>query len=706
MTTINLSGLLNNTYQGNIGYTGSIGTPGVYGWITKTANYTALNLDAIIADTSGGAFTITLPATPAAGDTVIISDGDNFSTNNLTVARNGSTIEGIADDFVLDIQHVKIDFVYDGSTWQVFPTISAANQPAIEVENVGNITSSTLDLSTGNVFEYTPSDNTTFIFDNPPISGSAQGFTLKVTGAILEYSFDLANASSDAVKRGEFSVSAQDTVATGVFFKPDGLKMYVIGSTGDSVYEYNLSTAWDVSSASFLQNFSVAAQDIAPTGVFFKPDGTKMYVVGEAEDAVYEYNLSTAWDVSSASYLQNFSVAAQQTNPQGVFFKPDGTKMYIVGSSGVDVNEYNLSTAWDVSTASYLQNFSPVAQETNPQGVFFKPDGLKMYVIGSTGDSVYGYSLSTAWDVSSASWDAPLEGYFSVYAQETRPTGVFFKPDGTKMYIIGYSGDNVNEYDLSTAWDITTASYLQNFSVSAQDTTPYGLFFKSDGFKMYMLGSGRNISEYNLSTAWDVSTASYLQNFSVASQELNPRGFFFKPDGTKMYVVGLSGDDVNEYDLSTAWDITTASYLQNFSVAAQETSPQGVFFKPDGTKMYIIGSSGVDVNEYNLSTAWDVSTASYLQNFSVAAQETMPYGLFFKPDGLKMYIVGEAEDAVFQYTTGALPTPATFTYPASVKWPGGTAPDAPADGEIDILTFYTEDGGATYYGFKAGDNML
>jgi len=47
----------------------------------------------------------------------------------------------------------------------------------------------------------------------------------------------------------------------------------------------------------------------------------------------------------------------------------------------------------------------------------------------------------------------------------------------------------------------------------------------------------------------------------------------------------------------------------------------------------------------------------------------------------------------------------TFTYPASVKWPSGTTPTAPADGETDLLTFYTDDGGTTYYGIQRGDNM-
>jgi len=328
-----------------------------------------------------------------------------------------------------------------------------------------------------------------------------------------------------------------------------------------------------------------------------------------------------------------------------------------------------------------------------------------MYVIGSTGDAVYSYTLSTAWDVSAASFDFPTEGYFSVAAQETSPQGIFFKPDGTKMYVLGASGDDVNEYDLSTAWDVSTASYLQNFSVAAQDTVPTGVFFKPDGTKMYVIGAtGDDVNEYDLSTAWDVSTASYLQNFSVAAQEISPTGIFFKPDGTKMYVIGSTGDDVNEYTLSTTWDVTTASYLQNFSVAAQEATPQGIFFKPDGTKMYILGNSGDDVNEYTLSTTWDVTSASYLQNFSVSAQETNPTGVFFKPDGLKMYVIGSAGDAVWQYSTGSAGD-ATFTYPASVEWPAGTPPTAPADGETDILTFLTLDGGTTYYGRLIGDNF-
>ena len=314
---------------------------------------------------------------------------------------------------------------------------------------------------------------------------------------------------------------------------------------------------------------------------------------------------------------------------------------------------------------------------------------------------VTGADVGTPYDLANASYDSVS---FSVATQDTLPTDLFFKPDGTKMYVTGGAGQDINEYDLSSAWDASTASYVQNFSVSSQDTVPTQVFFKPDGIKMYMIGrSNQGIFEYDLSSAWDVSTASYLQSFSVSSQGTRPQSLFFRPDGTNVYITGDSSDAVHEYSLSSAWDISSASYVQTFSVSAQETNPQGLFFKSDGTKMYVIGSSGDDVNEYSLSSAWDISTASYVRNFSVSAQETNPQGVFFKSDGTKMYVVGWSNSTVYQYTTGFIGD-ATFTYPTSVDWPGGTAPDAPADGETDTLEFLTLDGGTVYYGRLTGNS--
>ena len=95
-------------------------------YVRKTANYTAVASEKIIADTSGGVWTLTLPASPSSGDVIKIADGADWSANNLTVGRNGSTIEGDAADMTMDIGGASVSFVYDGTTWQIYAQVGAA----------------------------------------------------------------------------------------------------------------------------------------------------------------------------------------------------------------------------------------------------------------------------------------------------------------------------------------------------------------------------------------------------------------------------------------------------------------------------------------------------------------------------------------------------------------------------------------------------
>ena len=581
------------------------------------------------------------------------------------------------------------------------------------------------------------------------------GFTDRVFEYTMSTAWDLSTLSFV-----DYFSASQSANASDVFFSTDGTKFYVEDQTSSTIYQYSMTEAWDVSTASYdSKSFSVSSQETGPLGIHFKPDGTKMYVVGYFDDKVVQYSLSTAWDVSTASYdsKESPSVVSVTGNPTDVIFNPDGTKMWVTGVSDV-VAEYGLSTAWDVSTATYSSiSFDVSGQTDSPRGITFKPDGSKMYLVELTNDTVYQYSTGTAttldlstgnyfshtptanttfafsnapasgtaagfalaltganvgegYDIANASYDSVS---FSVATQDNNPQAIFFKSDGTAAYVAGNFNDTIYQYSLSTAWDLSTISYAsKSFSVASQSTVPNGLFFKPDGTKMFVsssyspTSSNDAVYEYNLSTAWDVSTASYSSvSFSVATQEDATWDLTFKSDGTKFYIVGFNaGGRVHEYNLSTAWDLSTASHNQTLNIHAQETTPAGIFFHPDGDKMFILGSDGDDVTEYSLSTAWDISTASSVRTFSVSSQDTTPTGLFFKSDGAKMYVLGNGNDTIFQYSTGSTAT-ATFTYPSSVKFPSGTAPAGPAIGETDVLVFYTDDGGTTYQGFRAGNAM-
>jgi len=520
----------------------------------------------------------------------------------------------------------------------------------------------------------------------------------------LSSAWDVSTASYTKVSSPSFNTWYGEGNLRGLYIKPDGTQLYAIGFTQKTVFQQTIPTAWDV--ANMVPGFYVGSQEGTPNGLSFKDDGTKMYIVGSGNDTVYQYSLSTAWNVLTASYDSvSFSVATEETDPRGITFKTDGTKMYIIGSSGDDVNEYDLGTAWNVSTASFVQLFS-VSAETGaaPVKVEFKSDGTKMFVASETNDAIYEYALSSAWDISTASYssisyavgtitgETVLQGlafadsgtkmyivgqtldcvqgfplstawnlstansyYRSVVAQEATPRSVTFKPDGTEMYVLGTSGDDVNQYSVSTAWSVQSASYVRVFLVSGQTGgTPAKVQFKDDGTKMYVLSNTNDaIYQYSLSTAWDISTATYDSvSFSVTSQEATPEGMFFGDSGTKLYVVGTTNDTVYQYTMSSAWDLSTASYAsKSFSVASRENTPNAVFIGNNGTAMYIIGTQNDRVDQYTLSTAWDVSTASYAsKTFSILSYEDTPRAVWFKGDGTSFYVTGETNDIVWEFT--------------------------------------------------------
>jgi len=243
-----------------------------------------------------------------------------------------------------------------------------------------------------------------------------------------------------------FDVSGQGTLPQGVAFNSDGTRMFVVGSSTDSVFQYSLSTGFDLSTASFTgTSFDVSGEDSGPRGVAFNSDGTRMFVVGSSTDSVHQYSLSTGFGLSTASFTgTSFDVSGQSSSPAGVAFNSDGTRMFVVGSSTDSVFQYSLSTGFNLSTASFTgTSFGVSGQSTTPTGVAFNPDGTRMFVIGTSSDRVFQYSLSTGFDLSTASFTGTS---FDVSGQDINPRDVAFNPAGSGMFIIGADNDSVFQY--------------------------------------------------------------------------------------------------------------------------------------------------------------------------------------------------------------------------------------------------------------------
>ena len=247
--------------------------------------------------------------------------------------------------------------------------------------------------------------------------------------------WDISSASYDSKS---FAFGTQDAAIGAIWFKPDGTKMYVLGVNTDKVYQYGMTTAWDVSTASY-DSKSVSV-GVAGFGLAFSADGTKFYMCDLGADRVYQYGMTTAWDVSTASSSgKSVLVSGQDGLPRDVFFKPDGTTMYLTGDINNTIYQYTLSTPWDISTASYASKSKSVNAETSGTtgGVYLSPDGDKMWTGFNTTDTVYQYTLSTPWDISTASYDSVSAG---VSSQVAFGSGVVFKETtGDKMYVTDYN---------------------------------------------------------------------------------------------------------------------------------------------------------------------------------------------------------------------------------------------------------------------------
>ena len=262
--------------------------------------------------------------------------------------------------------------------------------------------------------------------------------------------------------------------------------------------------------------FSILDRDGQMTSITFNDDGSKMFLVGLDNDKVHEYKLCKNYNLGSISYTTSFSVTAREISPHGIAFNDVGTKMFIVGQAGNDLNEYALSTAWDISTASFTGNgYTESKTGTKYSAINFNADGTKLLILDKQSNKVREFVMSTAYsrangdtgcDYTAANDSTDLNGLSGV--EDAKAQGMAFNDDGKEMYIVGEQHDKVYQISLSTGYDVSENTSVASFDISDQESSPTGLEFSSDGKWMFVVGkNGDEINVYGLTTAWDISTA-------------------------------------------------------------------------------------------------------------------------------------------------------------------------------------------------------
>jgi len=241
------------------------------------------------------------------------------------------------------------------------------------------------------------------------------------------------------------------------YISPNGLHLYnfTVVDSKWYIYHYTLSTAWDITTASLSEsvNFKGGAEGYGGfyfcqsyDGIYFKPDGTQFWFIGTnymSSTQIYRVDCSTAWSVVSptATYIaEQLMSGLWSTN--GLWFSSDGTKLYYVDTYNKKVFQFNMSTAWDVTSTGSSPNqttdFS--AYTSDGGGVCFSSDGKKMILTDNTNAKILFWNLATAWNLSGESKDAyEMDVSDVISAGETHGSTICCKTNGKRFFIANLS---------------------------------------------------------------------------------------------------------------------------------------------------------------------------------------------------------------------------------------------------------------------------
>ncbi len=445
--------------------------------------------------TSGGAATLTSGGTIVTStDQVTIPGGlSGFQDGTITVSV---TLEDVNSNTGIAATDTETKDV-------VAPTISSSSPSdgATSVARDGDITltfNEDISLGTGNV-TVVDIGNTA---NNVVIDVTSSGGQLSVSGAILTIN-PTANLALDT----EYAIQVDATAIMDAYanaYAGISNTTTLNFTTDDPSLAYGPSGATLSPTPSSAGSFSYFASQGGQEGLGFtlSTDGQKAYMVNSGSvDKLFEYSLSTPFDISTATATTNISIAAQNTNPQGVTMSADGSKIYMVGASKV-IYQYTLNTPFDLSAGVSVtsQSFSGGG---DVRDVFIGPNGQNIYTIDRD-RRVAGWTLGTAYDISTLS----SNGAFSVTGFGSNQTqGLAISNDGTKLFVSAL-GKTIREYEMSTPFSIGTASATGNtFSTSSGSSFPSAVYLTAKGDNMYVAnvgfsnGTGNNVNQYSIEVA-------------------------------------------------------------------------------------------------------------------------------------------------------------------------------------------------------------
>ena len=482
----------------------------------------------------------------------------------------------------------------------------------------------------------------------------------------IEYGFTTAYDQTTQYQTGKIWSPGHRTYIAGFDYGNNGQYLYLTSNyPDDRIYRYTLNTAYDISTANMhpdsWQTLNINSVEQSNYSVTVKPDGTKLYHTGRSGDDINEWTLSTPWDLTSATHDGQTTLGGATTAWQHRW-SSDGSKLYLINETGDLFKTYSLTTAWDSSTIGTPTDYAITSLDNAPRAFDWNADGTEIFVMGTQyDDRISKATLSTAYDITTMTVDTNRANI------EITSRGLYFANTGAYAFVCNKDNDQVVRITASEDgnWIFNTAvegqSAIDQVFEDSNITDPVSIWFKTDGTSMYVLNYNQNIYQYTLTSAWDLSTASYAsKSYAIAGQLGTPSSFAIDPTGTTLICNDLADNGgLKEFTLSTPWDISTTSATSNVLTFAEAMVGMNMNMSYDGKHVYLTSVSYGAVYDLHLDTAWDITSYNGTSKVICPSRPAITPttgGAATDPTGTKLYVLKHTTALSYYYDADKIVT--------------------------------------------------
>jgi hypothetical protein len=296
----------------------------------------------------------------------------------------------------------------------------------------------------------------------------------------------------------------------------------------DTTYTFLFEVSDGIDNATLLRDLEVKE---SPTGL---PNlGTRLWIISDDNASIYEWSLGTAFDISTLSFQTEHTNVQEGTAVDDLDFSKSGDKL-IVNNGGIgEVRQWDLTTPFDISTASNLQSRGFFQSITTIH--YYQNTGDAFLWVDEDTESLEGEEMDTPFDTQGTLTAFNVPENYDVQYAHLMPTG-----DGI-IYVIGESEPQRVVRD---DWNIAFPLAADSGSITATEhsiadpaslisskgnTIEFGgIITTKDGSKLFLTDNANSyIYQFSMGTAFDLTTLSLDHEIDISGTLSFPKGLAF-----------------------------------------------------------------------------------------------------------------------------------------------------------------------------------